>query len=274
MQENTKNWKDCSWAAGVRKIKNYIPLVPGSEIETPTTQQRAFRISCAIGWTVAAFLITIIFNIIFFIFVEFRLTFWISSWLRVPLWSVSEYGCLMVGLLYIAGKEFTGPLVLLFATRRARWLHRSMIWVLAGTATWDMISAPLALVRSDLIAKKYFFYDFASAGAWKLSASLLLGAVCQFAAIALHLFLERRRGLRKSGRISMEKIIIPIIIGFSVYYGYQKYFSNHLEELYGEWHADLGAKATGKPVAKPIAKTTTPDGLSPVSPLPGWKMQE
>ncbi len=233
----------------------------------------------AAAWTVTAFLI-FLFHMLPF---DFRMWTWLLR--LMPNWSFSGHGCFLAALFYIVGLYFLWPLFLLWATKRSRGLHRSMIWVLIWVAAKTMFDAVLPLLgRGDAIGSFVPFYNFEALGDWQFSLAILFRALCMFLAIALHQQQERRRcqeepgviasaaskdvyGSALSHRVSalslnaqhaINKAIIVIVFFLVIFFGYQKYFSNHLDELFGEWVESgkvvellrKGVKLTGDESAK------------------------
>lgn len=234
----------------------------------------------AAAWTVTAFLI--------FLFCMFPFNFRMWTWLLrlMPNCSFSGHGCFWGALFYIVGLYFLWPLFLLWATKRSRGLHRSMIWVLILVAAKTMFDALLPLLGrgGDVIVSLVPFYNFEALGNWQFSLAILFRALCVFLAIALHQQQERRRCQEKPGVIASasskdvyasapshkgsalslnaqhaaNKAIIVIIFFLVIFFGYQKHFSNHLDELFGEWVESgtvvellrKGVKLTGDESAK------------------------
>ena len=121
-------------------------------------------------------------------------------------WGFSRFGSITTELLFSLGEGFTLALILLFATRRAGRLNRSMLWVLVAFATWDLLNAPLPLLGMKPIGlDTFFFYDFRNDGGWVFTAVVVLRAMSQFAGITLYLLWKQNRyqGKNESNKFNL-----------------------------------------------------------------------
>jgi hypothetical protein len=110
----------------------------------------------------------------------------------------------MVGeLLLTAAFNCTMSLILLFATRRARSLNRSMIWVLAGGAVLHLLNTPLPMMGMEpFYSDSFFFYNKSELNGWFFTTGLLFKAVSSIVGILLYLYWERCRNHGISDHIS------------------------------------------------------------------------
>ena len=174
--------------------------------ETSVECGTVIRVLRAIGWTIAAQLIMAVVAIPILFFFDMEILAW-WDWL----WTSSIYEKMAGKLLFIAGFECIISLILLFSTRRARSLNRSMIWVLAGWAVWHLLNAPLSMMGMNPGAcGPFFFYNqeilikLSRLSTWFFAALLLVKTVGSIAGIALYLLWERRWNRGKLARISDE----------------------------------------------------------------------